>query len=288
MVNGGNLMEPYIVSEIFDAQGDTVMKAEPTVVRQTISPETSATMRELIQSVVTEGTAKNAQVAGFSIGGKTGTSEKIDVLDENGQPTLDKIVSFVGIAPMEDPEYIVLVALDTPSRSTGIYISGGVMAAPTVGAVMADILPYLGVEKRFGEEDPASRTVTLEDLTGFSQKDAEKYLKSASLSAIIVGQGDTVTGQIPAPGEKVPGGSQVLLYLGEMPEQTLVKVPDFSGMNRAQATDAAGKLGLFILASGNPEISPNVTAAAQDIPSGTEVPLGSTITLHFTDNTSRD
>ena len=288
VVNGGNLMEPYIVSEIFDAQGNPVMKAEPTVVRQTISPETSATMRQLIQSVVTEGTAKNAQVAGFSIGGKTGTSEKIDVLDENGQPTLDKIVSFVGIAPMEDPEYIVLVALDTPSRSTGIYISGGVMAAPTVGAVMADILPYLGVEKRFSEEDPASKTVVLEDLTGFSQKDAEKYLKSAELSAIIIGQGDTVTGQIPGPGESVPGGSQVLLYLGEMPEQTLVKVPDFSGMNRAQANDTAGKLGLRILVSGNSEISPNITVTAQDVPPGTEIPLGSTITLQFTDTKSRD
>ena len=288
VVNGGSLMEPYIVSEIFDAQGNPVMKAEPTVVRQTISPETSATMRELIRSVVTEGTAKNAQVAGFSIGGKTGTSEKIDVLDENGQPTLDKIVSFVGIAPMEDPEYIVLVALDTPSRSTGIYISGGVMAAPTVGAVMADILPYLGVEKRFSEEDPASKTVVLEDLTGFSQKDAEKYLKSGSLSAIIIGQGDTVTGQIPGPGESVPGGSQVLLYLGEMPEQTWVKVPDFSGMNRAQANDTAGKLGLRILVSGNSETSPNITVTAQDVPPGTEIPLGSTITLQFTDTKSRD
>jgi len=139
VVNGGNLLEPYIVSEIVDADGNTVMKAEPTVVRQTISKETSDTMRTLIESVVTEGTAKNAQVAGFSIGGKTGTSEKIDVFDENGQRVQDKIVSFVGIAPMNDPEYIVLVALDTPSRETGIYISGGVMAAPTVGAVMADI-----------------------------------------------------------------------------------------------------------------------------------------------------
>ena len=288
VVNGGNLMEPYIVSEIFDADGNTVMKAEPTVVRQTISEETSATMRELIRSVVTEGTAKNAQVAGFSIGGKTGTSEKIDVLDENGQPTLDKIVSFVGIAPMEDPEYIVLVALDTPSRQTGIYISGGVMAAPTVGAVMADILPYLGVERRFSEEDPASQTLVLEDLTGFSQKDAEKYLKSVSLSAIIIGQGDSVSGQIPGPGERVPGGSQVVLYLGEMPEETLVKVPDFSGMNRARAAEAAGVLGLYILASGNTDISPNVTVVSQDIPANSRIPAGSTITLHFTDNTSRD
>jgi stage V sporulation protein D (sporulation-specific penicillin-binding protein) len=288
VVNGGNLMEPYIVSEIFDGDGNTVLKAEPTVVRQTISPETSATMRQLIRSVVTEGTAKNAQVAGFSIGGKTGTSEKIDVLDENGQPTLDKIVSFVGIAPMEDPEYIVLVALDTPSRQTGIYISGGVMAAPTVGAVMADILPYLGVERRFSEGDVASQTVILEDLTGFSQKDAEKYLKSASLCAKIIGQGDTVTDQIPAPGEQVPGGSQVLLYLeGEAPERT-VKVPDFTGMNRAQASEAAGRLGLYILVTGNPEISPQITVTAQEIPAGTEVPAGTTVSLNFTDTTSRD
>jgi len=288
VVNGGYLMEPYIVSEVFDADGNTVLKAEPTVVRRTISPETSSTMRQLIKSVVTSGTAKNAQVAGFSIGGKTGTSEKIDVLDENGQPTLDKIVSFVGIAPMEDPEYIVLVALDTPSRQTGIYISGGVMAAPTVGAVMADILPYLGVERQYSEDDLASRTVILEDLTGFSEKDAEKYLKSASLYAKIIGQGDSVTGQIPSPGETVPGGSQVLLYMGEEIENTLVQVPDFSGMNRAQASDAAGKLGLYILVAGNSEISPHVTVTAQDIPAKTEVPRGTTITLQFTDTTSRD
>ena len=288
VVNGGNLMEPYIVSEIFDGEGNTVMKAEPTLVRQTISPETSATMRGLIKSVVTDGTAKNAQVAGFSIGGKTGTSEKIDVLDENGQPTLDKIVSFVGIAPMEDPEYIVLVALDTPSRSTGIYISGGVMAAPTVGAVMADILPYLGVERQFSEEDIASKTVVLEDLTGFSQKDAEKYLKSASLSAKIIGQGDTVTGQLPAPGETVPGGSQILLYMGEEPDEDTVKVPDFIGMNRAQAAEAAGKLGLYILSTGNSSLSPQVVVTGQSISAGEWTPRGSTITLEFTDTTARN
>ncbi len=145
VVNGGKLLEPYIVSEVLDADGNTVLKQEPTVLRQVIKPETSQIMCKLLESVVTEGTARNASVSGFSIGGKTGTSEKIDVFDENGQRVMDKIVSFVGIAPMDDPQYIVLVALDTPSRSTGIYISGGVMAAPTVGAVMADILPYLGV-----------------------------------------------------------------------------------------------------------------------------------------------
>ena len=288
VVNGGNLMEPYIVSEVVDADGNTVMKAEPTVVRQTIRKETSDTMRTLIESVVTEGTAKNAKVAGFSIGGKTGTSEKIDVFDENGQRVQDKIVSFVGIAPMDDPEYIVLVALDTPSRETGIYISGGVMAAPTVGAVMADILPYLGIERSFSENDAAGQEIVMEDLRNLTEKEAERKLKDMGLSVNFSGDGETVTGQIPAPGQTIPGGSEVLLYLGETPEQTLVTVPDFTGMNRQQAADTAGRLGLYILVTGNDEISQSVTVTAQSVPKDAQVPVGTTVTLEFTDMAARD
>lgn len=288
VVNGGNLLEPYIVSEIVDADGNTVMKADPTVVRQTIRKETSDTMRTLIESVVTEGTAKNAQVAGFSIGGKTGTSEKIDVFDENGQRVQDKIVSFVGIAPMNDPEYLVLVALDTPSRETGIYISGGVMAAPTVGAVLADILPYLGVERTFSETDPAGLEIVVEDLTNLTAQDAERKLKDMGLKAKFSGTGETVTGQIPAAGQTVPGGSEVLLYLEQVPETAQVRVPDFTGMNRQQATDAAGALGLYVLVSGNGEVSSDVTVTAQSIPKDTQVSVGTTITLEFTDTTARD
>lgn len=288
VVNGGNLLEPYIVSEIVDADGNTVMKAEPTVVRRTISKETSDTMRTLIESVVTEGTAKNASVAGFSIGGKTGTSEKIDVFDENGQRVLDKIVSFVGIAPMEDPEYIVLVALDTPSRETGIYISGGVMAAPTVGAVMADILPYLGVKRSYSEDNPAGQEIIVEDFSGLTQNDAESKLKSNGLVGIFSGSGETVTTQIPAAGQSVPGGSEILLYLGEEIQPQMAGVPDFLGMNRQQASDAAGALGLYILVTGNDEISPNVTVTAQSHEKDTQVPVGTTITLEFTDTTARD
>ena len=280
VVNGGYLMEPYLVSQIVDDEGNVVMQAEPTVVRRTISEETSAVMRQMITSVVTEGTAKNAQVAGFSIGGKTGTSEKIDVLDENGQPTLDKIVSFVGIAPMDDPQYIVLVALDTPSRETGIYISGGVMAAPTVGAVLGDILPYLGVEKA---ADDDAGMVVLEDMTDFSAEDAQKYLASQSLTATIKGNGEFVTAQIPGPGESVPAGSQILLYFGDVPEERTVTVPDFAGMNRQQAADAAGKLGLYVLVAGNDALEPQVVAIAQNIPPGAEVSPGTTITVTFTD-----
>ncbi len=286
VVNGGNLMEPYIVSEIQDAQGNTVYRQEPTVVRQTISPETSEIMCQLLKSVVTEGTAKNASVAGFSIGGKTGTSEKIDVFDENGQRVLDKIVSFVGVAPMEDPRYIVLVALDTPSRTTGIYISGGVMAAPTVGAVMADILPYLGVEQSFSDADLQGKTLIMEDYTGLTAKEAEKALQAQGLTCLSQGDGETVTDQIPAAGMTLPGGSQVLLYFGEQAQEKLVTVPDFSNMHRQQASDAAVGAGLYILVSGNTGVAPNITVTSQSIPAGTQVPYGTTVRLEFTDTTA--
>ena len=282
VVNGGNLMEPYIVSEVLDADGNTVLKQEPTVVRRTISPETSKTMCELIRSVVTSGTARNAAVAGYNVGGKTGTSEKIDVFDENGQRVQDKIVSFVGIAPMDDPEYVVLAALDTPSRDCGTYLSGGAMAAPTVGALLGDLLPYLGVHREPG----ADKQIAMENFQGAARKDALKRLKEQNLEPRCFGDGDTVTGQIPTAGQPVPEGGQVLLYFGE-PERT-VKVPDFRGMNRQQASDLAGSLGLLVEARGNPEVSASVTAASQDPAMGSQVPTGTTILLNFTDTTVRD
>ena len=288
VVNGGYLMEPYIVSEVLDAKGNTVLKQEPTIVRRTISRETSDTMRGLLRSVVTEGTAKNASVAGFSIGGKTGTSEKIDVFDENGSRVTDKIVSFVGVAPMEDPSYLVLVALDTPSRSTGIYISGGVMAAPTVGSVMSDILPYLEVERNYTEEDAAGREMVLQDWTGETRKNAEKALKALGLTARVIGDGETVTGQIPAAGETVSGDSQVLLYCGETPEAEDVTVPDFLGMDRMKAAQAAQDAGVNLLILGNTDISPEVTAAEQSVPPGTKVPRGTTIRVQFLNTKAAD
>lgn len=283
VVNGGNLMEPYIVSEVLDSSGNTVLKQEPTCIRTTISPETSETMCTLMRSVVSEGTAKNADVAGFSIGGKTGTSEKIDVFDENGQRVQDKIVSFVGVAPMEDPKYIVLVALDTPSRSTGIYISGGVMAAPTVGAVMADILPYLGVEK--SEQAPL---VPMPDLQGMPLQDAQKLLKEYSLTSVMVGEGETVLRQIPQPQHSVAPGSQVLLYLQQGGQNDTVTVPDFSGMNRQQAADAALNAGLCMVVKGNAQIAPYIKVVNQDLLPGSEVPRGSPVSLEFMDLQAAD
>jgi len=288
VVNGGLLIEPYIVSEVFDGSGNTVLRQETTVVRRVIRQETSKTMCQLIESVVTDGTAKNANVAGFSIGGKTGTSEKIDVFDENGQRVLDKIVSFVGIAPMDDPEYIVLVALDTPSRSTGIYISGGVMAAPTVGAVMADILPYLEVKQNYTEEDLAGKTVVVPDMTDLTADQARSILKEQGITALFRGTEQTVTAQIPEAGQTMAGNSQMILYFGEQPDRETAIVPDFTGMNRQQAAEAAANAGVYILVKGNPSLETSVVVTAQSIPKETSVSPGTLIELQFSDTKAAD
>ena len=284
VVNGGYLLEPYIVSEVVDEDGNTLLKQEPTVLGQPISEETSRIMRTLIESVVTEGTAKNAAVAGFRVGGKTGTSEKIDVFDENGQRVLDKIVSFVGIAPMDDPQYIILVALDTPSRETGLYISGGVMAAPTVGAVLEDILPYLEVSR----SDSSAATVQMPDLSGMTAKEAERLLKDYSITALTIGTAETVTGQLPAAGTVLPGGSQIILYYGETAPLQSTTVPNFGGMTVAQAAQAASQAGVCILATGNPDLTQPIQVLSQYPYPDTEVEPGTIIELKFTDRSAHD
>lgn len=288
VVNGGYLLEPYIVSEVTDEDGNVLLKQEPTVIRQVISEETSSIMCGLIESVVTEGTAKNATVSGYRVGGKTGTSEKIDVFDENGHRVQDKIVSFVGIAPMDNPRYIILVALDTPSRETGIYISGGVMAAPTVGAVMKDILPYLEVSRVYDLDDPAAQSVEVPELSGLPLSEAEHLAEQLPLSVRTVGEGETVTGQIPLAGEAVPGGTEIFLYLSEPPSDKIVTVPDFTGMSVAQASQAAADAGLYLLPSGNPDLSIPRVAASQSPAAGTETERGSAVQIQFTDPHARD
>ena len=153
---------------------------------------------------------------------------------------------------------------------------------------MADILPYLGVEQTFSEDDVAGKKVVMEDLTDMSATDAQKKLKDSYLTAKFIGTGDTVTGQIPAAGQSVAGGSEVLLYLGEPVDNELVQMPDFTGMNRQQASDAAGRLGIYILVKGNNEISTAVTVTAQSIPAGTQVSVGTTVELEFTDTKAAD
>ena len=288
VVNGGYLLEPYVVKEIVDDEGNIVMQNSRTVIRQVISEETSAAMRELMESVVSEGTAQNAQVAGYRVGGKTGTSEKLDVYDENGQQVDDKIVSFVGVAPIDDPQYIVLIALDTPSASTGLYISGGIMAAPTVRDVFSDIPPYLGVEPDYSDDDISKINVKVPDVRSLSEAEAAAALKEKSLSYRVVGDGATVTDMIPSPDSEVPGNSEIILYMGEDKPTDQVTVPDFTGMSVSQANEAAVNNGLYLQSKGTDHSGSTVSVTYQDIPYGTKVERGTTVTVEFTDHSAQD
>ena len=153
---------------------------------------------------------------------------------------------------------------------------------------MADILPYLGVEQTYEEGDPAGKTWIMEDLSGLTEAEACTIIKDQGLEWMIIGSEERVTAQIPAAGQPVSGNGQVILYLGEaLPEET-VTVPDFSGMNRQQASDTALSLGLSILVTGNTDLTGTVVVTDQSEAKDTRVPVGTTITLRFTDTKAAD
>ena len=296
IVNGGYVLEPYIVSEVVDADGNTVEKNEKTVLRQVISQQTSETMCTLMEQVVTEGTASAARTPGYRVGGKTGTSEKLDEYDENGQQVKDKIVSFVGVAPIDDPKYVVLVALDTPAYSEnsekytvhGMYISGGLMAAPTVRDIFLDILPYLGVEPDYGSEDIRGVNFTVPDVIGMDETEAGELLAEKTITYRVVGTGSVVTDQLPVAGSQVPGNSQIILYMGAEKQATRVEVPDFIGCSVADVNYLASNAGLYVQAKGTDRTDVYVLAAYQDIDPGTEVDRGTTITVEFSSTGASD
>ena len=286
VVNGGYLLKPYVVSEVLDEHGNVVQKNGRTVIRQVISKETSELMCNLIESVVTEGTGGNAKLTGYRIGGKTGSSEKLDVYDENGNQTDDLIVSFVGIVPMDQPKYICLVALDTPKKGTGFHISGGVMAAPVVRDIFADTLLYLGVQPDYTDVDMRTVNVQMPDVRDLTEAEAAQVLAAESLTYLTVGSGETVTGTIPAMDEKLPGNSQVILYMGEPVPTDKVIVPDLSDLTLAQANAVLANSGLYLQTKGSSLYYAVVTD--QDCAAGTEVSRGTTITVELTDTTALD
>jgi len=289
VVNGGYVLEPYLVSEVLDADGNTVSQTEPTVLRQVISEETSETMCMLMESVVAEGTAKNAQIVGYRIGGKTGTSEKIDEVDENGEPVKDRIVSFVGVAPIDDPQYIILVALDTPSNESGIYISGGQMAAPTVRDALADMLPYLGIEPEYSGEQAERINVEVPDVLACTEQEAAGILSGANLEYEVRGDGDVVTDQLPRPGAEIPGQSRMILYMGGTAPSEPVTVPDLTEFSIREAEAYLLDIGLYLQTKGAAVTeSGDVIITDQDIAAGTMTEPGTVITAELTDVTAQD
>ena len=280
-VNGGYLHTPYLVERITDSDGNVTYRHDDTPVRQVISEQTSATVRECLEYVVASGTGKNGQVAGYRIGGKTGTADK-------GQ-TGDVVVSFLCFAPADDPQVIMLITMDTPSRATGTYVSGGNMVAPTASTVMAEILPYLGVEPSYSAEELLGMDTTVPNVIGMSVEAAKAKLKDRALSYKIVGDGATITAQTPAGGAIIPGKSSVILYVGEEKSTDKCVVPHLIGKTPSEANTTATAAGLLIRFSGTTgSESSSVRVLSQSIDEGTEVEAGTVITVQLGDTSVTD
>ena len=282
-VNGGNLMQPYVVRQLLNPDGTVAYERVPKLVRQVISESTSRKLCQILEQVVgdqSEGTGRNAAVTGYRIGGKTGTSEKVSLEAKTGQK--EYIVSFIGFAPADDPRIALLVFLDTPSNKSGVYVSGGQMAAPVVGRMLADILPYMGVEPSLpeGAGDDAAVPMLLE----LSLEEAKQRLSDCGLDYRCIGWGDTVTGQLPAAGTAIASGSQVILYFGgAQVSPNMETVPELSGLSYDQARDTLSRLGLFVSTRSPVNASSGQVISSQSVPAGTAADHGCVVEVTLID-----
>ena len=283
-VNGGNLMKPYVVKNVTDSSGKIVSANEPTVVRQVVSEQTSAKVREILEKVAgdpVDGTGKNAYVAGYRIGGKTGTSEKV-AQDVAGGPK-EYIVSFIGVAPADDPQIVILVLLDTPSNDCGVYISGGQMAAPTVGKMMADILPYMGVEPEYTDTEKTYMDKTVPNVTGLTVEQAKAALQEVGLNARVIGDGDKITQQLPGGSTVVASGSTILIYAGAEPSAEQEQMPDLTNLTYETARDRLAAYGLY-LRTNSSITSTSQIISGQSIAEGTLVEHGTVVEVTLVTN----
>lgn len=279
-VNGGYLYTPYLVEEITDQDGNVVSRHDATPIRQVISAETSALVRDIMEYEVTTGTGKNGQVAGYRIGGKTGTADKVGG---------NVIVSFVCFAPADDPQVMMLLTLDEPNKWTGTYVSGGNMVAPVASSVMGEILPYLGIEPSYTAEELVGADKTVPNVVGLSKDAAAERLSANGFSFRTVGSGDTVTDQTPAGGAIVPNSAEIILYLGAEKSGEKCIVPNVAGDSAATANQKIVNAGLIMGVSGATNASSStVRAISQSIAAGTEVEAGTVVRVQFSDSSVRD
>ena len=280
-INGGYLYTPYVVDRVVDESGTIVYQHDATPIRQVISEETSAKVRECLEYVVSDGTGRNGQVSGYRIGGKTGTADK-------GQ-TGEIIVSFVCFAPADDPEIIMLLTLDTPARDTGTYPSGGAMVAPVASSILAEILPYLGIDPTYSAEELLGTDTAVPSVTDISLQEAKDRLTSKGFGYKIIGDGDTITDQTPAAGAMIPGKSTVIIYAGEEKPEEECTVPALIGKTPAEANVAATNAGLFLRFTGTTaSTSGSIRVLSQSENVGTKVPAGTVITVQLGDTSITD
>ncbi len=270
VVNGGRLMRPYIVEEVIAQDGEVLQRTLPKVLSTPITPETSETMRGLMEQVVISGSGKNAGVSGYRIGGKTGTAQ----VYKDGKIVHDvHIGSFVGFAPVEDPQIAVLVIVDEAKLMPDY---GGTTAAPFAQSIFRDTLPYLGIQPVDAQEQVR---VTVPNMVGMEVAEASKLLKETGLTYLVDGEQQTVLNQLPAPGATMTSGSVVMLYVtGDPPPdaQEYVSVPDVTGMSVLEASRQLRARNLIL------EIEGSGLAVSQKPAANTFVAPGGTVTVTFT------
>lgn len=270
IANNGKLMQPYIVSKTLDSDGNVISQNQPIEKRQVVSESTSEKIMASMEQVALNGTARNAYVAGYRVGGKTGTSDK---LNNVGQV----VASFVGVAPTNDPRITVLIVVDEPEGATG----GGAVAAPVAGEVIENTLTYLNVERQYNDSEKALLDVQVPSVTGDSVSEAKSSLEEDKFSVQIVGEGDKVLSQMPASGQYIPQGGVIVLYTEKQKKKLKTVVPDFTGMTITEANYAAVNAGINIKVSGNSLSEESMTAYRQSSLKGSEVESGSTVTVYF-------
>ena len=283
IVDDGKLKQPYVVKQVLNADGSVQSTTESKVVRQVISEDTSAYMREAMEQVVASGTGKNAYVSGYRIGGKTATSE---ILQEEGDTENRYTASFIGVAPMDDPQIAVLVAIsDIPESSPH---GGGAIAAPVVGRIMEEVLPYIGVTSVYADDESDRREVSVPSVVGQTEEQAASTLEQAGFGYRVVGDGDTVTDQVPASGVRIPVSGRVILYMGENKPTEQIEVPDLTGLTPDECRDTLEQYGLYLRQKGvaNSQVTGSTTASRQSPAAGTKVNIGSVVTVEFSDTTN--
>jgi len=271
IANGGKLMKPCLVAGIVDSEGNIIKKTEPTVRRTVISESTSRTVCSMMESVVREGTGKNAYLEGYRIAGKTGTAQKLD----SGSNTY--IASFISFAPANDPKVAVLIGVDSPS---GYLTSGGALAAPVAKEVLKSTLDYIGIEPQYTEKELAKISTRVPSLEGKPLWEARNLSVYSSLVLKTVGEGETVVSQYPEAGQLVPKGGVVVAYTDSEEEKSDLTMPDFFGKTVAEANLLAAENSLNIIISG-PTDEGACEAYGQSPEEGTAVPPGSTVTVYF-------
>ncbi len=281
--NGGYLVEPYVVDKVLDSSGNIISSHERVVKRQVISAQTSANVNKMLEATVSQGTAKNGYVAGYRIGGKTGTSEKIHETATTGIKTY--VASFCAIAPSDDPEIALLVLLDDPRGSQHM---GGAIAAPVARNIMSEALPYLGVETIYSTEDAKTLDTIAPSLINKTVDEAKAALKEKGLEIKIEGDGETVLGQIPQAGQSIPKGGTVVVSTTGEGIVDKVSVPNVKGLSPASANKAITNAGLNIRYSGSGYDTKQGVATKQSIPAESKVEKGTVVTVEFIMSGSTD